>query len=177
MIKEFQIETKRLILRFYRDNDFNALFEILSDKETMKYYPKPYDEIGVKRWIEWNKNLYKDFGFGLFAITLKENGKLIGDCGVTMQRINGWIRPEIGYHIHKDYWKQGYAKEAGCAVRDYIFQHTTFQTLYSYLNAKNIPSAATAKSIGMEFVCEYQDEDELTAVYSINQEKWSELPK
>ena len=43
------METERLIIREYSMDDFDALYEILSDAETMKYYPKPYDEDGV--WI------------------------------------------------------------------------------------------------------------------------------
>jgi RimJ/RimL family protein N-acetyltransferase len=47
------IETERLRIRPYSMDDFDALYEILSDRETMKYYPKPYDEDGVRRWINW----------------------------------------------------------------------------------------------------------------------------
>ena len=45
-------------------------------------------------------------------------GKLIGDCGITIQNIDGELLPEIGYHIHKDFWRQGFATEAAAAVRD-----------------------------------------------------------
>ena len=48
------IETERLILREYTQDDFDALYEILSDGETMKHYPKPYDKKGVQRWIDWS---------------------------------------------------------------------------------------------------------------------------
>lgn len=46
-------------------------------------------------------------------------GKLIGDCGITIQNIDGKLLPEIGYHIHKDFWRQGFATEAATAVRDW----------------------------------------------------------
>ena len=48
-------ETKRLILREYSPTDFDALYEILSDPETMAHYPRPYDADGVRRWITWNE--------------------------------------------------------------------------------------------------------------------------
>ena len=79
------IETQRLILREYTSDDFDALYEILSDGQTMKYYPKPYDEKGTARWIEWSLENYKDHGFGWWAIVLKDTGEFIGDCGITMQ--------------------------------------------------------------------------------------------
>ena len=112
------IETNRLELREYTMDDFSALQEILSDPETMKHYPKPYDEAGVTRWINWNLQNYKDYGFGLWAVVLKETGEFIGDCGISMQNIDGEWLPEIGYHVNKSYWRQGYAKEACAAVKD-----------------------------------------------------------
>ena len=45
-------------------------------------------------------------------MVLKETGEFIGDCGITLQNIDGEILPEIGYHIHKKYWMYGFAKEA-----------------------------------------------------------------
>ena len=95
------LETERLILREYRLDDFEALFEILSDAETMQHYPKPYDEEMTKHWIEWNIQNYKEYGFGIWAVELKETGTFIGDCGMTIQNIDGELLPEIGYHIHK----------------------------------------------------------------------------
>lgn len=94
-----QLETERLILRELTMDDFNDLYEIISDEETMKHYPKPFDKDKVKNWIEWNIENYKVFGFGLCAVVLKENGKMIGDCGITMQIIHGKIKPEIGYQM------------------------------------------------------------------------------
>ena len=90
------IETKRLRLREYRMDDFDALLEILSDEETMRHYPKPYDAQGSKRWIQWNLDNYRQYGFGLWAIELKETGAFIGDCGLTIQNIDGQQLPEIG---------------------------------------------------------------------------------
>ena len=142
-----RLETPRLILREFVQEDHEALFEILSDPETMKHYPRPYDAAGVQRWLDWSFAAYRDFGFGLWAAVFKETGQLIGDCGVTMQPIGGWIRPEIGYHIHKAYWRQGLGSEAARAVRDWAFTHSPFQTLYSYMAGSNEASRATARMI------------------------------
>ena len=71
------LETNRLIIREYTPSDFDALYEILSDVETMKYYPKPYDENGVHRWINWCMDSYRQYGFGLWALELKETGAFI----------------------------------------------------------------------------------------------------
>ena len=76
------IETERLQLREYTMDDYDKLYEILSDAETMQHYPAPYDEAKTRRWIEWNLENYATYGFGLWAVVLKETGEFIGDCGI-----------------------------------------------------------------------------------------------
>ena len=166
------LETERLIIRKYTYDDFDALYEILSDEETMKYYPKPYDENGVNRWIKWCMDSYSQHGFGLWALELKESGAFIGDCGISMQNIDGEILPEIGYHIHKKYWRQGYAKEACAAVKEWFFENTKYDSVYSYMNRENVASYATAAANGMTRIKEYDDGDEALCVYRITRDEW-----
>ena len=169
------LETERLILREYTLSDYDSLYEILSDPETMQHYPKPYDANGVTRWLNWSLDNYQKYGFGLWAIERKNTGEFIGDCGITMQIIDGEELPEIGYHIHKDYWRQGYAKEAAIAVRDWAFQNTEFDCLYSYMNRSNTGSYCTAMAAGMKRVKEFEDENhgQLYA-YAITRKEWEE---
>ncbi|MCQ2355030.1 MAG: GNAT family N-acetyltransferase [Clostridia bacterium] len=167
--------TEHLVLREYAESDFCELREIISDRETMKYYQKPYDEKGVRQWIEWNLDNYRDLGFGLWAIELKESREFIGDCGITMQIINHKIVPEIGYHINKKYHNHGYATEAARACRDLIFSTTPFRTVYSYMNKENIASRTVAEKSGMKQVDEYNDGEETLSVYAITREEWEML--
>ena len=168
------LETQRLILREYTYDDFCGLYEILSDPETMQHYPKTYDEAYTKRWIDWNLENYKTYGFGLWAINLKATGAFIGDCGITMQNIDGEQLPEIGYHIHKQYWRNGYGSEAAKAVRDWAFKNTKFDTLYSYMKYTNVASYSTAASAGLRKIKEYPDEiDGTLYVYAITREEWA----
>ena len=167
------LETSRLILREYTPNDFEAIFEILSDAETMRHYPKPYDEEMTRLWIERNIERYKKYGFGLWAVILKETGEFIGDCGITIQNIDGEFLPEIGYHIHKKYWRQGFGSEAASAVRDWAFENTEYNCLYSYMKYTNVASYSTASSIGMKKVKEYPDEkNEISCAYAITRQEW-----
>lgn len=166
-----KIITPRLLLREMTEADFSALSAILSDPETMKYYPKPYDEAGVNRWIAWCRDSYEKHGFGLWAVTL--DGEFIGDCGISLQPINGQWLPEIGYHIRKDHWRKGYASEAAAACIRVAFEQFGFPAVYSYMNAKNEPSFRTAMKNGMTLVDEYTDDHHgPLKVYSITREEW-----
>ena len=170
------LETKRLILRNLTDDDFNSLYSVLADSDIMQHYPYTFDNTRVHNWILKNQERYEIFGFGLWAVVLKGSGKMIGDCGVTMQNINGSIKPEIGYHIAKKYQHQGCAKEASRRVRDWTFENTPFNIIYSYMKKSNIASSATARSNGMCYVDEFNDsENEITVVYAITRNEWNNL--
>ena len=167
------IETERLFLREMKENDFDALYEVLAVSDIMRHYPYTFDESRVRNWIQRNIERYRIFGFGLWAVCLKETGKMIGDCGLTMQLIGGEIKPEIGYHIRSDKQRNGYAKEAAIAVRDWTFNNTPFQIIYSYMKYTNEPSVKTAISYGCKQVGEYKDdENEITKVFAISREQW-----
>ena len=173
--EKMMIETKRLILREYTLEDFDAIYEILSDPETMRHYPKPFDEKRTRSWIEWNLQNYQEYGFGLWAVVWKETSELIGDCGLTIQNIDGEMLPEIGYHIHKKYWRRGFGSEAAKAVRDWAFVNTDFDCLYSYMKYTNIASSATAAANGMKKIKEYPNKkDGISYAYAITREEWEE---
>ena len=170
------IETERLFLREMKENDFDALYEVLADADIMQHYPYTFDENRVRNWIQRNIERYRIFGFGLWAVCLKETGEMIGDCGLTLQLIDGRIKPEIGYHIRANKQRNGYAKEAAIAVRDWAFNNTPFQIVYSYMKYTNAPSVKTAISYGCKQVDEYQDdENKIMKVFAISRDQWADL--
>ena len=170
------IETKRLFLREMTEHDYEALRKVLGDSSIMQHYPYIFDEARVRGWINRNIERYRIFGFGLWAVCLKETGEMIGDCGLTMQMIGDQIKPEIGYHIRGDLQRKGYAKEAACAVRDWTFRNTPFNMIYSYMKYTNEPSWRTAISYGCRQVDEFADDvNEITKVFAISREEWLRL--
>ena len=167
------METERLLLREMTDDDFQALYKVLADSDIMQHYPYTFDEVRVRNWIERNIERYRVFGFGLWAVCLKETDEMIGDCGLTMQLINGQIKPEIGYHIRADKQRKGYAKEAAIAVRDWTFNNTPFNIVYSYMKHTNEASAQTAMSYGCKQVDDFFDEvNGITKVFAISRNEW-----
>lgn len=168
-----RIETKRLFLREMTPEDFGVLYTVLADSDIMQHYLYTFDEKRVQNWINRNTERYRVFGFGLWAVCLKSTGEMIGDCGLTMQNINGTVLPEIGYHIAKAHGRRGYATEAARAVRDWTFEHTPFGMVYSYMKKSNIPSSAVARANGMTLIDEFTDGGgERTEVYAISRAEW-----
>lgn len=174
--KNLPLETQRLTLREMTAGDYDALYAVLGDSDIMQHYPYTFTEARVQQWIAVNQRRYREHGFGLWAVCLKETGEMIGDCGLTLQNINGRQRAEIGYHIARAHQRQGYAKEAARACLGWTFTHTTFGVVYSYMRKENLPSIATAKANGMRLMEEYTDEDgQQMLVYGITRQDWQTM--
>jgi RimJ/RimL family protein N-acetyltransferase len=141
--------TPRLILREFSPDDVDALARVLSDTETMRFYPAPLDCTGVENWIARNRRRYANNGHGLWAMVLKANGELIGDCGLTIQDVDGANEIEIGYHVRRDLWGQGLATEAARACRDFGFARLPVDRLVSIIRPENLPSRRVAEKNGM----------------------------
>ena len=93
-----------------------------------------------------------------------------------IQNIDGEMLPEIGYHIHKKYWRKGFGKEAAIAVRDWAFEHTDYDIIYSYMKYTNVGSYNTAIANGMKRVKVYADsKNTISYAYAITKAEWEKL--
>lgn len=145
------LETKRLYLREMRIEDKKELMQVLSDPESMQFYPHPFNDEEVEKWIQWNIENYEKYKHGLWAVIHKEDGVFIGDCGITMQMISNETVPEIGFHIIMKYCNNGFATEAAFACKEYAFKVLHYPKIYSYTTIRNISSQKVAHKIGMRF--------------------------
>jgi [ribosomal protein S5]-alanine N-acetyltransferase len=167
------LETTRLLLREFRRDDVGALALVISDPETMRFYPAPFDQAGVERWIEHNLRRYAQYGHGLWGMVLKSTGELIGDCGLTFQNVGGVDELEIGYHVRRDLWGQGLATEAARACRDYGFGRWPAERIVSLIRPENIPSRRVAEKNGMRIWKEAMHQNVRHLVYCIRRESAS----
>src|SRR5262249_33534893 len=128
-------------------DDVDALLEIFADAQAMTYYPSTKSRQETEAWIQWNLDNYAKYGFGLWAVVLKSTGICIGDCGITYQRIGEQPEAEIGYHIQRAYWGQGFATEAARACLDYGFRVLGLRRLTSIVHPENWASRTVATRI------------------------------
>ena len=132
-------ETERLLLRELEYSDIDALSAILRDEETMYAYNGAFSENETLDWLERQLARYKKYGFGLWAVILKESGEMIGQCGLTMQPWKDKELLEVGYLLNKKYWHMGYATEAAKACKMYAFETLDTSEVCSIIRDTNIP--------------------------------------
>ena len=174
-------QTQRLNARHLVIDDVNDLFGILSDKATMKFYPRPLSFEEVKNWVIRSINSYEENGYGLWALVLKEKEEFIGQCGISNQNIDGKVVPEIGYHINKSFWNMGLATEAAMASLRLGFERFNLDEIFIHTYTRNIPSQQVALKLGMSLKKEYVKsvlDGELMMphlVYSITRPLFSEI--
>ena len=144
------LETERLILREMQPSDFDALCRIMQDEETMTAYEGAFSDEEVQAWLDRQLERYRKWGFGLWAVILKENGAMIGQCGLTMQPWKGKEVLEIGYLFERAYWHRGYATEAARACRVYAFDTLNAKEICSIIRETNTASQNVALRSGMK---------------------------
>ena len=172
------LETERLYLRELQYSDMDSLSKILRDEETMYAYNGAFSEKETSEWLERQLARYKKYGFGLWAVILKESDEMIGQCGLTMQRWKDRELLEVGYLFNKEYWHKGYAAEAAKACRKYAFETLGANEVCSIIRDTNIPSRKVAERSGMKitdsnYIKHYRGEDMPHYLYSIKREDLS----
>ena len=172
------IETERIILREMTRDDFDVLYRLLGDSDIMRHYPYTFDEKRVMNWINRNIERYGIFGFGLWALVLKETGEMAGDCGLTMQNAGEFGEVvEVGYIFRRDFWHRGYASEAAIACRDHAFEKLGVPEVFSIIRVGNVSSENVARCNGMSpcgaLTKHYYGMDMPHTIYSVRAEELS----
>lgn len=102
---------------------------------------------GPEGWIEWTRRNYEQHGFGLWVIETHA-GEFVGDCGLTMQQVEGEWMVEIGWHVRAPLRRQGFAAEAAGSVRDSAAE-AGVDHLVAIIRPANVASQRVATKIGL----------------------------
>lgn len=177
MLKELQ--TERLFLRKFQRDDCKKLYEILKDPETMTAWEHGFGEEETKEFIEMCLRRYEEDGIGHLAVFLKESKTLVGAVGPIMEEIEGQKHLGLGYIIKRDFWGQGYGKEASIACLDYCFDILNKEEVLVEIRPENEGSLALAKSLGFQkkgqFMKPYKGKELLHYILSLKKQKITQL--
>jgi RimJ/RimL family protein N-acetyltransferase len=168
------LETERLMLRYLTPNDVDAIFAVIGDPETMKFYPQKFTREDAAGWIARSIERYRRDGCGLFAVVLKSNGEVIGNCGLMRQDVEGESMLEVGYHFRRDHWGYGYATEAALGCLDYAFGHLQAEKVVSLILPENVPSRRVAERNGMKVERQAMFHELPHLVYAMKREEYGQ---
>ena len=166
------LETPRLILRPFREEDVDLLAPLMTDPDFMRFslgvYTREQTTAFLEKVIGWDRA-------GLpsqFALITRSEDAFIGYCGFYHHPTEGIDDVEIGYRLHPGYWNRGLATEAARAVRDHGFQDLKLPRVISLVHPENIPSRRVAEKNGMTVEKEIVFRGFPTLVFAIRREEW-----
>ncbi|WP_328917412.1 MULTISPECIES: GNAT family N-acetyltransferase [unclassified Streptomyces] len=148
-----EIQTPRLLLRRWHDDDLAPMAEINADPEVMRWIAdgSVRDLEQTAQSIELWEEEWDEEGFGLFAVELLASGELIGFTGLSVPRFLPEVLPavEIGWRLGRQYWGQGYASEAAHAALEFALQDRGLDRVVSISTVGNDASENVMRKLGM----------------------------
>jgi ribosomal-protein-alanine N-acetyltransferase len=148
------LETERLVLRPWAAEDAEALFEMCSDAEVMRFIGDGRPWAGVERAREWLARkvaAYAGRDFGKWAVIEKESGRLVGSCGLDPPS-ESMPEVELGYLFARDVWGRGYATEAAGACVRFAFDELKLPRVVAGVAPEHAASRRVLEKLG--FACE-----------------------
>ena len=145
------LETPRLILRTWTEQDIDPMTAIDQDPEVCKYLPSIGNREGTTARIKHAIDHYKKHGFCTYAVELKSTHEMIGFLGLNIPSFQAHFTPciEIGWRLSSKHWNQGYATEGAKAVLEYAFNHLNLDEIVSFTVVDNQASRRVMEKIGM----------------------------
>jgi RimJ/RimL family protein N-acetyltransferase len=135
------------VFRKYADVDDSAVEAMFADSYARKFYPQMSEPTAAEGWINWNRENYSRYGFGLWAIERRDSGKFLGDCGLTYQHVEDDEVLELGYHLVAEHRGAGFATEAGRACLDFAFDRLETASVCSIVDPDNESSIGVSSRL------------------------------
>lgn len=145
------IETERLILRPWKEEDLLPFSQMVADPLVMEYFPNTLSFSEAEAFIQTLKERFAKNGFSFFATELKSSHEFIGFIGLN---IPSYVTPfspfvEIGWRIASQHWNKGYATEGAKAALDFGFTKLKLKEIVSFTAKENMKSRRIMEKIGM----------------------------
>ena len=146
-MSEVQLETDRLIMRMWRNDDFEPYLDLCSDPEVMRFLGgKTLDRVECWRHMAFMAGHWQLLGFGPWAVEEKTTGGFVGRVGFLNPE--GWPGFELGWTLSRKFWGRGYASEAASRALAYAFEEMDKDHVISLIDPLNTNSIKVAERLG-----------------------------
>lgn len=146
------VETARLVLRGFGPEDFDAFAAMRADPEVMRYIGTagPQGREQSEAWLAKNARRWEDEGFGMWAVTGRGGGPVLGWCGLS--RLEDTREVELGYGLARRAWGRGLTTEAALASVRYGFEEKSAARIVAVAIPANTASRRVMEKVGMGYV-------------------------
>ncbi|MEM7299607.1 MAG: GNAT family N-acetyltransferase [Pseudomonadota bacterium] len=161
------LETERLVMREWRESDFDLVHGIYSHEENSRYVGGLFNRSQSWRYMASHVGHWQFRGFGMWVVERKSDGTAIGYSGLWCPE--GWPEPEVGYILHRDFHGQGYASEVARRGLQFAYEDLGWTTAISLIAADNHASKNVARKLGGHLEAN-------TVIFDGKAEIWRHLP-
>jgi RimJ/RimL family protein N-acetyltransferase len=166
------LETERLILRMFREDDFDDYAEIFGNPEITRYLGdgEPLSRFAAWRSMAFILGHWQLRGYGMWAVEERHSGVLIGRIGFFYPE--GWPGFEIGWALNRPYWGRGYATEGAKIALDYGFRDLEREHTISLISPENLKSIQVAERLGEKLAGKTRVLGREALIYGISRADW-----
>lgn len=146
-----EIETDRLILRRWRDEDLEPFAKMNADPTVMEFFPDVMTIEETKESVERYVRHFDDHGFGFWVAEVMGKESFAGVIGIAYTRFDSHFTPavEVGWRLARKHWGNGYAPEGAVAAIDFAFRHAGLKEVVAMTATGNLKSRRVMEKIGM----------------------------
>ena len=144
------LETPRLALRTMSLDDLDVIASMLEHPEVMRFWPRTLSRAEAVEWVERQIGRYATKGYGFWLALDRTSGTPVGQVGLIAKELDSVDEVEIGYMIHRPFWRNGYASEAAVGCREYAFTTHSRPRVLCLIRPANTPSIGVARKIGLK---------------------------
>jgi RimJ/RimL family protein N-acetyltransferase len=165
------LETERLTLRMWREDDFEGYARICADEEVMRYIGgKAYSRLEAWRSMAYMIGHWHLRGYGHWAVEEKASGHFIGRMGFFNPE--GWPGFEVGWTLARESWGRGYASEGARRMLDYAFTEMDRDHVISLIHPENRASIKVAEKMGEKVEGQTEVLGVPVLIYGISRDAW-----
>jgi ribosomal-protein-alanine N-acetyltransferase len=148
-----ELETERLLLRSWRDEDLTPFAAMNADPRVMEFFPQTYHLAESAEGLARIRAHFAAHGFGLWAVEVKGGPAFVGMIGLAVPTFAAPFTPcvEVGWRLLTEHWGKGYATEGARRALGFGFGALGLQEIVSFTTAKNLRSRRVMERLGMSY--------------------------